>query len=53
MVLPFKSSEYINRQERLFAELPESSVLIIPANNRKISANDVGNPYRANSYILY
>ena len=53
MVLPFKSSEYINRQERLFAKLPESSVLIIPANDRKIRSNDVVYPYRANSYILY
>ena len=53
MVLPFKSSEYINRQERLFAELPESSVLIIPTNDRKIRSNDVSYPYRGNSYMLY
>ena len=53
MVLPFKLSEYIARQERLFAELPESSVLIIPTNDRKIRSNDVSYPYRANSYMLY
>ena len=53
MDLPFERSEYFNRQERLFAELPESSVLIIPANDIKIRSNDVGYPYRANSYMLY
>jgi Xaa-Pro aminopeptidase len=53
MVLPFESSEYINRQERLFAELPESCIVIIPTNDRKIRSNDVGYPYRANSYMLY
>ena len=53
MVLPFNTSEYINRQERLFAKLPESSVLIIPTNDRKFRSNDVGYPYRGNSYMLY
>ncbi|HIG34416.1 MAG TPA: M24 family metallopeptidase [Candidatus Poseidoniales archaeon] len=53
MILPFKTSEYINRQERLFAKLPESSVLIIPTNDRKFRSNDVGYPYRGNSYMLY
>jgi Xaa-Pro aminopeptidase len=53
MALPFKSSEYISRQEGLFAELPESTVLIIPTNDRMIRSNDVEYPFRANSYILY
>ena len=53
MGLPFDSSEYVSRQERLFAELPESSILIMPTNDRKFRSNDVGYPFRANSYILY
>ena len=35
MDLPFESSEYRDRQERLFAELPDSSIIIIPTNERK------------------
>jgi len=53
MDLPFESSEYTNRQERLFAQLPESSILIIPTNDRKIRSNDVVYPFRPNSYMLY
>lgn len=53
MGLPFDTSEYIGRQERVFAELPDSSILIIPTNDRKIRSNDVGYPFRANSYMLY
>ena len=53
MDLPFESSEYRNRQERLFAELPDSSIIIIPTTERKIRSNDVAYPFRPNSYILY
>jgi len=53
MDLPFESSEYRNRQERLFAELPDSSIIIIPTNERKIRSNDVAYPFRPNSYMLY
>ena len=53
MDLPFETSEYANRQERLFAQLPESSILIIPTNDRKIRSNDVVYPFRPNSYMLY
>ena len=53
MGLPFDTSEYIGRQERVFAELPDSSMLIIPTNDRKIRSNDVAYPFRANSYMLY
>ena len=53
MGLPFDTSEYIGRQERVFAELPDSSILIIPTNDRKIRSNDVGYPFRPNSYMLY
>ena len=53
MVLPFETSEYIERQERLFSQLPESSIVIIPTNERKTRSNDVGYPFRANSYMLY
>ena len=53
MDLPFDSSEYIDRQERLFSQLPDSTMLIIPTNDRKTRSNDVGYPFRANSYMLY
>ena len=53
MVLPFETSEYIERQERLFSQLPESSIVIIPTIERKTRSNDVGYPFRANSYMLY
>ena len=53
MDLPFDSSEYIDRQERLFSQLPDSTILIIPTNDRKTRSNDVGFPFRANSYMLY
>ena len=53
MDLPFDSSEYIDRQERLFSQLPDSTILIIPTNDRKTRSNDVGYPFRANSYMLY
>ena len=53
MDLPFETSEYTNRQERLFSQLPDSSIVIIPTNERKIRSNDVVYPFRPNSYILY
>lgn len=53
MTLPFDISEYISRQTRLFEELPESSVVIIPTNDPAIRSNDVHYPFRPNSYILY
>ena len=53
MDLPFEASEYIGRQERVFAELPDSSILIIPTNDKKIRSNDVVYPFRPNSYMLY
>ena len=53
MDLPFDSSEYFARQERLFSQLPVSTILIIPTNDRKTRSNDVGYPFRANSYMLY
>jgi len=53
MDLPFETSEYLDRQERLFSELPDSSILIIPTNDRKTRSNDVSYPFRANSYMLY
>ena len=53
MDLPFDVEEYLNRQERLFSKLPESSIFIIPTNERKIRSNDVSYPFRANSYMLY
>ena len=53
MGLPFELSEYKSRQDMLFRELPDSSILIIPTNDRKIRSNDVGYPFRPNSYMLY
>ena len=53
MDIPFDSSEYIDRQDRLFSQLPDSTILIIPTNDRKTRSNDVGYPFRANSYMLY
>ena len=53
MGLPFELSEYKSRQDLLFRELPDSSILIIPTNDRKIRSNDVGYPFRPNSYMLY
>ena len=53
MSLPFITDEYLTRQKRVFDQLPESSLLIVPTNDRKFRSNDVGYPFRANSYILY
>ena len=53
MNLPFDNEEYLSRQKRLFDELPESSCLIIPTNDKKIRSNDVTYPFRPNSYMLY
>ena len=53
MGLAFELSEYKSRQDMLFRELPDSSILIIPTNDRKIRSNDVGYPFRPNSYMLY
>ena len=53
MGLPFELSEYVRRQESVFDGFPESSILIIPTNDRKIRSNDVGYPFRPNSYMLY
>ncbi len=53
MALPFDLSEYAIRQEKLLESLPESSIVIIPTNEQKIRSNDVGFPFRANSYMLY
>ncbi|MBU38733.1 MAG: Xaa-Pro aminopeptidase [Euryarchaeota archaeon] len=53
MDIPFDSSEYMDRQDRLFSQLPDSTILIIPTNDRKTRSNDVGYPFRANSYMLY
>ena len=53
MRLPFDIEEYVSRQERAFKQMPESSVLIIPTNSQKTRSNDVGYPFRANSYMLY
>jgi len=53
MSLPFEINEYTSRQERVFDKLPDSCVLIIPTNDRKKRSNDVGYPFRANSYMLY
>ena len=53
MSLPFDKAEYLRRQELVFSQLPESSLVIIPTNDRKIRSNDVSYPFRANSYMLY
>lgn len=53
MGLPFDREEYLSRQASLFSKLPESSLAIIPTNDRKIRSNDVAYPFRANSYMLY
>ena len=53
MSLPFDTAEYLRRQELVFSQLPESSLVIIPTNDRKIRSNDVSYPFRANSYMLY
>ena len=53
MSLPFDTSEYLRRQDSVFSKLPDSSVVVIPTNNRKIRSNDVSYPFRANSYMLY
>ena len=53
MELPFDREEYLSRQASLFSKLPESSLAIIPTNDRKIRSNDVAYPFRANSYMLY
>ena len=53
MDLPFETSEYHDRQELLFSQLPSSSIVIIPTNERKTRSNDVGYPFRPNSYMLY
>ena len=53
MSLPFDKEEYLRRQELVFSQLPESSLVIIPTNDRKIRSNDVSYPFRANSYMLY
>ena len=53
MKLPFDREEYLSRQASLFSKLPESSLAIIPTNDRKIRSNDVAYPFRANSYMLY
>ena len=49
----FGKSEYVERQEVLMAELPSSSVLIIPNNIHSVRSNDTKYPYRANSYLMY
>ena len=53
MNLPFDNEEYLSRQNLLFEELPDSSCLIIPTNDKKIRSNDVSYPFRPNSYMLY
>ena len=53
MKLPFDREEYLSRQASLFSKMPESSLAIIPTNDRKIRSNDVAYPFRANSYMLY
>ena len=53
MNLPFDNEEYLSRQNRLFEELPPSTCLIIPTNDKKIRSNDVTYPFRPNSYMLY
>tara|TARA_B100000287_G_scaffold398352_1_gene415652 strand:+ start:697 stop:2043 length:1347 start_codon:yes stop_codon:yes gene_type:complete len=53
MKLPFENSEYLERQARLFSEMPENTTLIIPTNDKKIRSNDVVYPFRPNSYMLY
>ncbi len=53
MNLPFDNEEYLSRQNRLFEELPPSTCLIIPTNDKKIRSNDVAYPFRPNSYMLY
>ena len=53
MNLPFANEEYLARQICVFNELPKSSILIIPTNDKKIRSNDVAYPYRPNSYMLY
>ena len=53
MELPFDREEYLSRQASLFSKLPESSLAIIPTNDRKTRSNDVAYPFRANSYMLY
>lgn len=53
MKLPFSHDEYLRRQSKLFDQLPEKSVVIIPTNSKKQRSNDTNYRYRANSYILH
>ena len=53
VTLPFDNVEYIARQSRLFDQMPDSSVIIIPTNDRAMRSNDVHYRFRPNSYMLY
>ncbi len=53
MKLPFSHDEYRSRQSKLFSQLAEGTVLIIPTNSKKQRSNDTNYRFRANSYILY
>ena len=53
LTLPFSISEYQERQHKLYSQLPENSVVIVPSNPYAKRSNDTNYPYRANSYMLY
>jgi len=53
VTLPFDYVEYMDRQARLFDQLPDSSLVIIPTNEPATRSNDVHYPFRPNSYLLY
>ena len=51
--LPFPVEEYRQRQEKLLEKLSQNSIVIIPTNPISKRSNDVGYPFRANSYMIY
>ena len=47
------NDEYLERQRRLFEDMPNGSAIIICANPVATKSNDVHYPYRTNSDMLY
>lgn len=46
-------STYVQRRQRLLTQLPEASVLLLPAANLQTRSNDTEFPFRQNSHFFY
>ena len=49
----FNPEIYTQRRQKVFEQMKEDSVLVIPANPTSKWSNDIDNTYRPNSDILY